>query len=293
MNKKNTLKFTGERFVPECQREIWYEHVHRYGILQPFVSEKKVLDAACGEGYGSKMIAQWAKSVVGVDIDEVSVRHAAERYQYDNLKFECCDVLDLSYQDNSFDVVVSFETLEHLLEHDELLSEFQRVLKPDGYLIISTPDKAQYSDMAGFNNEFHVKELYRHEYKELLDRFFPFQQWFGQKLSFFSTIWNLDKSILSASISTYNETDEIVEKHFDEAPMYFIVVASRVQLRPIVDECSLFKDSTDSVYAHYNEMVRGFIDASEKYQSIKLKHETWKKHPFWGRVIRWLERKDK
>ena len=178
MSEQN-LEFTGERFVPECEREIWYEHYHRYLMACDVVSGKKVLDAACGEGYGSHLLASYADKVVAVDIDESSIDHAKRRYRRDNLKFLCADVLEIPTPDNSFDVVVSFETLEHLAEHQQLLSEFKRVLKEDGVLIISTPDKAEYSDKTGFDNEYHVKELYRHEFKELLDSHFTQQVWLG------------------------------------------------------------------------------------------------------------------
>ncbi|NNK38121.1 MAG: class I SAM-dependent methyltransferase, partial [Xanthomonadales bacterium] len=62
------LEFTGERFTPECVREIRYEHVHRYAFARELVSNRRVLDAACGEGYGSALLAQTARSVCGVDV---------------------------------------------------------------------------------------------------------------------------------------------------------------------------------------------------------------------------------
>ena len=66
----DTLEFTGERFTPECVREIWYEHWHRYAFAMPLCHGKRVLDAACGEGYGSDLLAGVAAEVVGVDISE-------------------------------------------------------------------------------------------------------------------------------------------------------------------------------------------------------------------------------
>ena len=74
------ITFTGERFVPGCAGEIAYEHWHRYAFARQFVAGKRVLDAACGEGYGSALLASVAASVVGVDIDAPAVAHAAERY---------------------------------------------------------------------------------------------------------------------------------------------------------------------------------------------------------------------
>ena len=74
------LPFTGERFTPECVREIWYEHWHRYVFARAFVRGKRVLDAACGEGYGSALLADEAASVVGIDVDAAAIQHARSRY---------------------------------------------------------------------------------------------------------------------------------------------------------------------------------------------------------------------
>ena len=157
-----SLDFTGERFTPECEREIWYEHFHRYALAARWCKNTRVLDAACGEGYGSALLAQSAASVDGVDISEQAVSHARQRYSsMNNVNYHIADCTRLPFDENEFDRVVSFETLEHLAEQDQLLAEFRRVLKPDGCLLLSSPDKATYTDEQGSNNEFHVKELYR------------------------------------------------------------------------------------------------------------------------------------
>ena len=113
------LEFTGERFTPECVREIWYEHYHRYAFAGGLVRGRKVLDAACGEGYGSAMLARSAASVTGVDISEASIEHARRRYRAPHLEFRSADCLNLPFDDDSFDSIVSFETLEHLADHDD------------------------------------------------------------------------------------------------------------------------------------------------------------------------------
>ena len=76
MSESDALAFTGERFTPECVREIWYEHWHRYAFAQRFAAGKRVLDAACGEGYGTAMLAGTAAQAVGIDIDAASIAHA-------------------------------------------------------------------------------------------------------------------------------------------------------------------------------------------------------------------------
>ena len=84
----SVLPFTGERFTPECEGRIAYEHVARYRVAMEHAHDKDVLDLASGEGYGSAMLASVAHSVIGVDIDNVSVNHARERYgKIPNLHF--------------------------------------------------------------------------------------------------------------------------------------------------------------------------------------------------------------
>jgi len=126
------MKFTGERFIPTEQGKIRLEHYHRYATILDVVSNKDVLDVACGEGYGSEIIAGIARTVVGVDISEKTVLHATKNYKKENLEFHQGDATKLNFTNDSFDVVVSFETIEHLLQQEKVLSEFKRVLKQDG-----------------------------------------------------------------------------------------------------------------------------------------------------------------
>ena len=104
-----------------------------------------MLDVASGEGYGTALLAQVAGSAVGVEIDPDTVTAARAEFQRPNLRYEQGDARALPVPDDSIDVVVSFETLEHLAEHDVFLSELRRVLRLDGLLIISTPDRDAYS----------------------------------------------------------------------------------------------------------------------------------------------------
>jgi len=133
-------EFTGERYLPGVVGEIAYEHCHRYAFARRFVAGRRVLDAACGEGYGSALLADVARHVVGVDIDSAVVAGASSRYGgRGNLEFRAASVTTLPLADASVDAVVSFETIEHLEAADQpaMLAEFARVLAPDGILILS------------------------------------------------------------------------------------------------------------------------------------------------------------
>lgn len=287
---KSELTFTGERFLPDCEREIWYEHYHRYAMALDWVDGKVVLDAACGEGYGTHLLAQKAKSVVGVDIDDVAIKHANETYVKQNLSYQQCNVLKLAFADDSFDVIVSFETLEHLAEHDELLTEFKRVLKPDGVLLISTPDKREYSDKTGFDNEYHVRELYPNEFKELIAKFFEYTEWFGQKLMFSSSIWRINDSIKSVKIDCLNETNQVFDKLLFD-PIYLIVVASNSDLNGKTgNDYYHFTEQSEQIYGHYNAVIRAHIKAEEDCKLLTEQQQIWMNHPIIGRCIKWFGR---
>lgn len=282
------LSFTGERFLPSCEREIWYEHFHRYTMAKAWVKGKTVLDAACGEGYGSFVLAQDARSVVGVDISPTAIKHAGKVYSQPNLEFIQSDVLNLQFTDNSFDVIVSFETLEHLAEHEELLLEFKRVLKPDGVLLISTPDKKEYSDKTGFNNEYHVKELYQDEFEGLINQFFKYNQWYGQKLLFSSSIWQLKGSINSIQFDCMKK-DLMVSNRPQFNPMYFLVVASNQELDvKMQKDYYNFTEEAEQIYGHYNAVIRAHIKAEKDCEALIAKQQSWQQHPIIGRCIKWF-----
>lgn len=289
MSQQDTLEFTGERFTPECVREMAYEHWHRYAMISEYVAGARVLDAACGEGYGSALLAEQAASVAGVDLSEEAVRHAEERYGRDNLQFLMANCIDLPYEDGEFDVVVSFETLEHLAEQDELLAEFRRVLAPDGWLVISSPDRKTYSDDTGYCNEFHVRELYRHEFEELLARHFGAVRLYGQKLLFNSMIWNLStpgRVQHLAGAGGHGPGDNNLP---DWPPLYYIAVcAARENYFPDMASTSLFCDREESVYAFHREEIRRNIHARGTLEAYEQRIEELERklyRPWWKRLF--------
>jgi ubiquinone/menaquinone biosynthesis C-methylase UbiE len=173
-------KYTGERLETYIYSKSAIDHLHRYAIASKFVKDKIVLDIASGEGYGSNLISKDAAFVYGVDIDKTTVANAQLKYKKENLKFLVGNTSSISLENNSVDIVISFETIEHHNEHDEMMFEIKRVLKPSGMLIISTPDKLTYSDKRNYNNEFHVKELYKQEFKNLIASHFENYQLLNQ-----------------------------------------------------------------------------------------------------------------
>ncbi|PTE16378.1 methyltransferase domain-containing protein [Pseudogemmobacter blasticus] len=216
------MKFTGERYVPGIGGSIALEHEHRYRFCLDFVSGRRVLDIACGEGFGSAMIAEHAEKVWGVDIDRQAVSHAVARYSHDNLQYLVGSCSNIPLPDASVDVVVSFETIEHHDNHDGMMNEILRVMRPGGVLIISSPDKRVYSDERGFRNEFHVKELYADEFDALLRGRFAHVAMFGQRIVYGSAL--LPEGSPGALQSWgIDQTKPVSGLH---APMFKVAVAS-------------------------------------------------------------------
>lgn len=183
-----TLAWTGERYVPELGGQIALEHLHRYAFACELAAGKDVLDIACGEGYGSSLLAANARSVVGVDIAAEVIGHAEARYARAGLRFMTGTCHQVPIDAHSIDLVVSFETIEHVDRHDVMMAELKRVLRPGGQLLMSSPEKSEYSEAAQQANPFHVKELYNSEFRDLLARHFAHVAVGGQRVIFGSAI---------------------------------------------------------------------------------------------------------
>lgn len=273
MSKQATpaLDFTGERFTPECVREMWLEHYARYAFATRFASGKRVLDCACGEGFGAYLLSATAAQVDAVDLSEAAVAHAARRYVAPNLSFRQANALALPFAAAQFDLVVSFETLEHLVEHEQLLAEFARVLKPDGILLISTPDKRVYSDLAGYRNEFHPRELYADEFAALLAREFAHTEVYGQKLLFQSSIQSLQSASVPLQTWPQTMTDAGLQDGLAYEAMYLLAACARSAdtLRPYRGVSHWFGDAAESVYKHYNDEIRKGIRGGLRIQELE------------------------
>lgn len=184
---KNLIN-TGERQHTDAFDMNALEHLHRYALAGSLCHDLEVLDIASGEGYGSNILSRSAKSVFGVDISEDAIAHATKKYNQPNLRYLVGSADKIPLPDNSLDRVVSFETLEHHDKHEEMFLEIKRVLRPDGILIISTPDKLNYTDKPKQRNEFHVKELYLDEFRTLAKKYFANCAMYYQKTGYFGII---------------------------------------------------------------------------------------------------------
>ena len=255
----SALTFTGERFAPEQKGAIWHEHWHRYCVAAPLARGLRVLDAACGEGYGSFLLAAEAGEVIGVDIAAEAVAHAQARYRATNLRYVRASCVALPLPDDGVDVVVSFETIEHLSEQAAMLAEFRRVLAPGGVLVISSPNKPVYSGEEPFENEFHVKELTRDELQALLAPGFPAQRWYAQRVVAHSALWAEDGVAGTPRSAPFLAlTEQGIRQPAEPAPpMYFLVVCAAAAVAlPALPEVSLFDDGAQSLFRDYVRALR-------------------------------------
>lgn len=171
------IEFTGERIIPELMKPtngMLLEHIARYHFAI-YYAKGRVLDFACGSGFGSNIIASAAKKeiteLIAIDIDKDAITYAKSKYYHPLVTFQQENAVDpiLPQKLGQFDVIVSFETLEHIAEEKEFLENIYQMLKPGGTLVISTP----FGQGRGMptNEPFHVHQLTKDEFHELFSRY--------------------------------------------------------------------------------------------------------------------------
>lgn len=171
------LEWTGERIIPKQLKPtngMLLEHIARYYFATPYI-QGRVLDIACGTGYGCHMVAKERKreviEIVGVDNDQETITYANIEYNHQKVTYMLGDAIDpeLPLKLGKFDTILSFETIEHV-ENDEIfMDNLYRMLKPGGVLVLSTP----FGRGRGMptSEPFHVHQLTPDEFQELVSRF--------------------------------------------------------------------------------------------------------------------------
>lgn len=250
INKKTKLVDDYERMVPEFHKDklIYAEHISRYLAAVPIVSNKVVLDVASGSGYGTKILSDSAKFVYGVDINKVAVNYSRENYGAKNIEFLVGDGESIPIDSETIDVVVTFETIEHIKDYKKFLKELVRVLKPDGIAIISTPNDLEFSE----GNHFHLHEFQYEELTNLL------KEYFKNLTPYFQSTWKYVAVGSEKDLSSNIETTilNLTKKNRDQH-LYFYMLASN---RTITEEVKL----TAALGEHYSDRL--LQDKDVKYE---------------------------
>jgi SAM-dependent methyltransferase len=167
-------EFTGERVIPgQVEDDLWAEHIARYAFAARLAAGKRVLDLGCGTGYGTAELAKLATEAVGVDIAPEAIEYASAHYS--SARFVQVPATELPFPDATFDLIASFELIEHLSNYRSLLAQAARVLRPTGLFVVSTPNKLYYAEARGAAgpNPFHEHEFEFAEFEASLREFFP------------------------------------------------------------------------------------------------------------------------
>ena len=176
-------RFQGANVVDAARLSpYWGEHAARYRYVRDHAAGRSVLDIACGTGYGLGILGGNARRVVGVDIDEEAARQARQECR-GNGGVTLADGLRLPFADETFEMITSFETLEHLSARADFLGELKRVLKTGGTLFLSTPNASYTQPVNGVpENPFHIHEYEPDELRSELEGHFSIEKMVGQML---------------------------------------------------------------------------------------------------------------
>lgn len=184
-----------DRLSPDGKNDyLSQQHLARYDFVQKnYTFSGRVLDVACGTGYGTMMLKNAGFDIIGVDIDAEQIKE--NQRVWGEERFNVADVMNLPYEDDSFDAVVSFETIEHVYDGEAFFKEVKRVLKPGGIIICSTPN-IKYTA----HPEFHLKEYTPDEFYNLASKYFEEVKSFAQYFRYVDRVRDKTKWVLTDAI---------------------------------------------------------------------------------------------
>jgi|TARA_B100001971_G_scaffold176213_1_gene170152 ubiquinone/menaquinone biosynthesis C-methylase UbiE len=182
MEKNRGILYTGERMIPgETPDVFFFEHLQRYYFIKDLCKNKAVLDVGCGNGYGAMFLANYAKEIVGVDIDDEAIKNARRSYIKNNLRFFLTEASGSKLRNKKFGVICSFEVIEHIKNQKKFLLDAKKLLGKNGVFVISAPNKLIVSPNSKKpSNPFHIKEFDYTQFKNFLEKYFKNVEIYGQ-----------------------------------------------------------------------------------------------------------------
>lgn len=273
-NPDKSIKDTGERMIPSYHKghQVYGEHITRYSIAKNIVEGKVVLDIASGSGYGTKELATTAKKVYGVDINSQAIKYAKKNYQNKNIEFIEGSATKIPIPDNTLDVVISFETIEHIEDYKKFMVEIKRVLKKDGILILSTPNDVEFPE----DNHFHVHEFQYNELQKLVKKYFINVENYYQATWTYNAIFTEDKlsSEWEDKVNTINTAPIKKDKC-----IYFYMLCSNRKINEKLESISAISEHFSArKIQEYEKSIRQHIDEQGKIikhleNELKSSHE--------------------
>jgi SAM-dependent methyltransferase len=216
------MEFTGERVIPgQVDINLWNEHIARYAFAARLCENRRVLDAGCGTGYGTAELAKSAAFVAGIDLAPDALGYAQRTYSGTNLTWVGAAASALPFTDASFDLVVTFEVIEHLADWPAMVREARRVMTQGAQFLVSTPNRSFYAETRRESgpNPYHVHEFDFDEFRAALLEYFPYVSVFLEDHT---------EGVLFRTCNGSEPVDVRIERH-DGAPVlsnFFLALCS-------------------------------------------------------------------
>ncbi len=226
------IPFTGECFIPGKGSKICEEeHLERYRFASNYVCGKRILDIACGAGYGSNILLQAnASFVLGCDISEVNIIYNISNNKHDNIEFKVKNI-EKPILEGEFDVVVCFETIEHVNNFRSALDNLYVSLKKGGKIIISSPNRKVTNPYLGMDeraSDYHVREFTMDEFRlHLTESHYKSIEIYGQRQQKYFDNPFLEKHYKRFFKPSKNSSPKVEKIREGLAPEYFVMVGTK------------------------------------------------------------------
>ena len=266
------LEDTGERMIPAFHNRtiMFAEHMTRYIAAQELAKDKVVLDIASGSGYGTKLLAQNAQKVYGVDVSPEAIEFSKNNYNAKNIEYLLGDAEKIPVDDSTIDLLITFETIEHIKNYKNFLKEIKRVLKDDGLAIISTPNADEFTE----GNHFHLHEFKYEELTALLKKTFSHIKPYNQ------ATWTYVQISEDKFISTENAIADVKVHNFApisrEKYLYFYFLCSKREITEKITDVGALgghysaRELSD-IFAHYQKIISDYKIVYSEEQELHKK----------------------